>query len=94
MIRWHLLYHSVPQVIAGYTAGLVFGSFYFGITEYVPLFYPSSLLGRMRKGVEWLWIGIGGIGGWELSSSTGGWGEGWVFVGDEGGGGAKVGKAS
>ena len=48
----------------------------------------------MRKGVEWLWIGIGGIGGWALSSSTGGWGEGWVLVGDEGAGGAKVGKAS
>jgi dolichyldiphosphatase len=84
------MYHSIPQVIAGYAVGLIFGSAYFTLTEYLPLHYPSSLLGRMRKGVESLWTGIGGFGGWELSSDKGGWGEGWVFVGDDG----KIGKAS
>jgi dolichyldiphosphatase len=91
--RWHLLYHSIPQVLAGYIAGLIFGSIYFLTTEYVPLHYPSSLLGQLRRGIESLWIGIGGIGGWELTSSTGGWGEGWVVLGD-GPDGRKVGKAS
>jgi dolichyldiphosphatase len=84
------MYHSIPQVIAGYFAGLLFGTTYFFITEYIPLLYPASILGQMRKGIESLWVGIGGIGGWELSTGGGGWGEGWVFVKDE----EKVSKAS
>ena len=84
------MYHSIPQVIAGYFAGLLFGSTYFIVTEYTPLFYPASILGQMRRGVESLWVGIGGIGGWELNASGGGWGEGWLFVQD----GDKVSKAS
>jgi len=88
------MYHSIPQVIAGYFAGLVFGSIYFTLTEYIPLYYPSYILGRMRKGVESLWSGIGGVGGWDLSASGGGWGEGWILVGDEGSARPKTGKAS
>jgi dolichyldiphosphatase len=88
------MYHSIPQVIAGYFAGLLFGTTYFMITEYIPLLYPASILGQMRKGVESIWVGIGGIGGWELSASGGGWGEGWIFVGDLDSANTKLGKAT
>jgi dolichyldiphosphatase len=88
------MYHSIPQVIAGYFAGLLFGTTYFMITEYIPLLYPASILGQMRKGVESIWVGIGGTWGWELSASGGGWGEGWVFVGDLDSANTKLGKAT
>jgi dolichyldiphosphatase len=90
-----LHYHSVPQVLAGYVAGIAFGSLYFTITEYIPLYYPQSLLAKTRSLIESIWTGIGGVGGYELSSSTGGWGEGWMVVGgDQVPASVKVSKAS
>ncbi|OWZ62998.1 hypothetical protein AYX15_04920 [Cryptococcus neoformans] len=81
--RFHLHYHSPAQIIAGYLAGLVFGAFYFTITEYYPLRHPLSPLARLRITVEYIWGGIGGVGGWELGDARGGWGEGWAFVDEE-----------
>lgn len=77
--RWHLRYHSLIQVIAGYTIGFIAGGVYYTLTEYIPLAYPQSVLGRMRKGVEWLWTGVGGVGGHGLGDAPGGWGEGHFF---------------
>lgn len=92
-LRYHLHYHSIPQVLAGYLAGLVFGSFYFTITEYIPLYHPHSLLGKSRAAITRLWTGIGGVSGWEIASSAGGWGEGWITLG-EGPVSAKLGKST
>jgi dolichyldiphosphatase len=88
------MYHSIPQVLAGYVAGLLFGSFYFTITEYIPLYHPSSILGSTRRGVESLWTGIGGVGGWELSASQGGWGQGWIITGNQRSADVKTDKAT
>lgn len=76
-------YHSPAQIVAGYLAGLAFGALYFTITEYYPLRHPFSSLARLRIAVEYIWGGIGGVGGWELGDARGGWGEGWAFVGEE-----------
>lgn len=78
--RYYLLYHTPYQVIAGYIVGLAFGAFEFAITEYIPLYHPSSILGRLRRFEEWLWVGLGGVGGWSLGGSPGGWAEGTFFV--------------
>ncbi|WVR05638.1 hypothetical protein IAU60_002660 [Kwoniella sp. DSM 27419] len=78
--RYHLHYHSPIQIVAGYAAGLVFGAFHFLVTEYIPLHRPSSLSARTRRGVESLWTGLGGVGGWGLGDAPGGWGEGWMLV--------------
>ncbi|WVQ85587.1 hypothetical protein IAT38_007753 [Cryptococcus sp. DSM 104549] len=82
--RYHLHYHSPIQIIAGYAAGLIFGALCFLLTEYIPLHHSSSLPGRIRSTVEWLWEGLGGEGGWELGDAKGGWGEGWVLTGEAG----------
>ncbi|WVQ97200.1 hypothetical protein IAU59_004310 [Kwoniella sp. CBS 9459] len=78
--RYHLHYHSPIQIVAGYMAGLLFGAVYFFITEYYPLHRPTSSVGQVRSGIESLWEGIGGVGGWEIGDARGGWGEGWVLV--------------
>lgn len=83
-VRYHLHYHSIPQVVAGYLVGLAFGSLYFLITEYTPLYHPQSALGTLRSAMCGLWTGIGGVGGWEVTSSAGGWGEGWIALGEDG----------
>ncbi|WWC60561.1 uncharacterized protein I303_103135 [Kwoniella dejecticola CBS 10117] len=79
--RWHLHYHTPTQIIAGYLVGLVAGSIYFYLTEYVPMRYPTSILGKLRRAIESIWTGLGGVGGFELGDAKGGWGEGWVFDG-------------
>ncbi|WVF70837.1 hypothetical protein IAT40_005631 [Kwoniella sp. CBS 6097] len=81
--RYHLHYHSPIQIIAGYIAGLLFGTTYFFLTEYHPLHHQTSLLGHVRSGVESIWVGIGGVSGWEIGDAKGGWGEGWVFLGSQ-----------
>ena len=78
--RYYLLYHSIPQVLAGYTVGLLFGSFEFALGEYLPLHHPDSLLGKWRRLQVWLWEGVGGIGGWDLGGAEGGWGEGHLLI--------------
>lgn len=91
-LRYQLRYHSAKQVIAGYAAGLAFGTVFFTLSEYIPLYLPTTPLGRLRKWAEHLWTGVGGIGGFELGSAPGGWGEGWAFAGDEGAVEVKSGK--
>ncbi|RSH92727.1 hypothetical protein EHS25_008173 [Saitozyma podzolica] len=77
--RWHLHYHSPVQILAGYSVGLLAGSTYFFLTEYLPLYHPTSLPGRIRGGLDYVWRGIGGVGGWQLGGAEGGWGEGWLL---------------
>lgn len=85
--RYYLHYHSTSQVLAGYTLGLGLGSLYFGLTEYVPLYHPRTILGQVRQSVEDVWTGVGGVGGWDLGGAEGGWGEGrFVLGGQEGDG--------
>ncbi|KAK8865659.1 hypothetical protein IAR55_000804 [Kwoniella newhampshirensis] len=80
--RWHLHYHTPIQIIAGYGAGLLAGSAYFALTEYIPMHHPHSSIGRIRSGIEYVWEGIGGVGGWELGDAPGGWGEGCLILGE------------
>lgn len=82
-IRWYLLYHSPVQVSAGYVVGLVAGSVYFTIIEFIPLYHPSSPIGRIRSTLEDLWTRIGGVGGWQLGGAEGGWGEGRFLLGTD-----------
>ncbi|WWC96698.1 hypothetical protein V866_003570 [Kwoniella sp. B9012] len=81
--RWHLHYHSPIQIIAGYSVGLVAGAAYFWFAEYLPIYHPGSLVGQIRQKIEYLWEGIGGVGGWELGDAKGGWGEGWLVIGKD-----------
>lgn len=78
--RYYLLYHTPYQVVAGYIVGLAFGAVEFILTEAIPLLYPQSILGKLRRFEEWLWEGVGGVGGWDLGGSSGGWGEGHFIV--------------
>jgi len=77
--RYALHYHSIPQVIAGYVVGLVAGVAWYILTEHVPRTQPRSLPGRIRAAIENVWVGVGGVGGWQIGGAPGGWGEGWVF---------------
>jgi dolichyldiphosphatase len=78
--RYYLLYHTPYQVVAGYIVGVIFGAIEFALTEWIPLLYPHSILGRLRRFEQWVWEGVGGIGGWDLGGSEGGWGEGHFIV--------------
>ncbi|BEJ13340.1 hypothetical protein CspHIS471_0305140 [Cutaneotrichosporon sp. HIS471] len=77
--RFALRYHSVPQIVAGYVVGLVAGAAWYTLTEHVPRTAPESVPGRIRRTIEWLWTGLGGIGGWQLGGAEGDWLEGWMF---------------
>jgi dolichyldiphosphatase len=77
--RYALSYHSIPQIAAGYAVGIVAGAAWYILTEHVPRTSPSSAPGRIRAGIENVWVGVGGVGGWQLGGAQGGWGEGWVF---------------
>lgn len=81
--RWHLRYHSVIQVLAGYSIGLLAGSLYFTSVEYIPLAYPLSMVGQIRRGIEWVWTGVGGVGGYHVGDAPGGFGEGHFVVEDK-----------
>lgn len=78
--RYYLLYHTPVQIVAGYIVGLAFGAVEFCLTEHIPLYYPSSPLGQLRRFESWVWEGIGGVGGWSLGGTRGGWGEGGFIV--------------
>ena len=82
-LSYHLLYHSPIQIAAGYAIGLIAGGTHFTITEYLPLYHPESGIGQAHKMIEDLWVGLGGIGGWDLGGADGGWGEGRFLLGDE-----------
>ncbi|CAK9783411.1 hypothetical protein CC85DRAFT_325262 [Cutaneotrichosporon oleaginosum] len=77
--RYALRYHSIPQIAAGYAVGLVAGAAWYVLTEHIARTAPESIPGRIRRSIEWLWIGLGGIGGWQLGGAEGGWLEGWMF---------------
>lgn len=77
--RYALRYHSPPQVAAGYAVGLAAGAVWYALTEHIPRTCPESIPGRTRRVIEWLWTGVGGIGGWQLGGAEGGWLEGWMF---------------
>lgn len=49
IVRFHLGYHTVDQILWGFGIGLVVGSVYYGITEYIPFFEPQSLPGKIRR---------------------------------------------
>ena len=67
-------------MLAGYGIGLLAGAVFFYLTEYTPLRHPQGVLARLRGGIEWVWTGLGGVGGHELGDAAGGWGEG-HFIG-------------
>ncbi|KAJ3527756.1 hypothetical protein NM688_g8086 [Phlebia brevispora] len=47
--RYYLTYHTVPQVVWGFSIGLLFGTVYYIVVELIPLHRPRSLLGRLRR---------------------------------------------
>ncbi|KAH9893415.1 PAP2-domain-containing protein [Cubamyces lactineus] len=46
--RFHLSYHTAPQVLWGFGIGVAFGSTYYTFVEYIPRRRPKSVLGRLR----------------------------------------------
>ncbi len=46
--RYHLEYHTAPQIVWGFGIGAIFGFALFLITELIPRRRPRSLLGRLR----------------------------------------------
>ncbi|TFK83869.1 PAP2-domain-containing protein [Polyporus arcularius HHB13444] len=46
--RYYLSYHTVPQVLWGFSIGVVFGSAYYTLVELIPTRWPNSPLGRFR----------------------------------------------
>lgn len=74
-----LQYHSIRQVLAGYIVGISAGAAWYLLTEHIPRTAPASTPGQIRRGLQCLWTGVGGIGGWQIGGAEGGWGEGWVF---------------
>ncbi|KAI0794443.1 PAP2-domain-containing protein [Fomes fomentarius] len=46
--RYYLSYHTIPQVFWGFGIGVLFGSTYYTLVEYLPTRYPSSLFGKLR----------------------------------------------
>lgn len=74
--RYRLHYHSAPQVLAGLTVGGIVGAVHAVITEVVPLWYPTSTLGRFRSRLAKTWEAwpIEGWGGWGAGGrETGKW---------------------
>ena len=47
--RYHLSYHSVPQILWGMSIGISFGIALYAVTELIPIRRPTSLLGRARS---------------------------------------------
>jgi len=71
--RYHLNYHTPPQILWGYGIGLVLGSAHYLVTELWPTRQPGSPTGRLRR--------------WILSSAPATWlrlKDGWA-VWDDGG---------
>ncbi|EJF57208.1 PAP2-domain-containing protein [Dichomitus squalens] len=46
--RYYLSYHTPKQVLYGFSIGVTFGTFYYLLTEFVPVRFPNSPLGRFR----------------------------------------------
>ncbi|CDO69337.1 hypothetical protein BN946_scf184746.g18 [Trametes cinnabarina] len=46
--RYYLSYHTIAQVLWGFTIGVIFGTTYYVFVEYIPRRRPGSLLGRFR----------------------------------------------
>ncbi|RPD59023.1 PAP2-domain-containing protein [Lentinus tigrinus ALCF2SS1-7] len=46
--RYYLSYHTIPQVLWGFSIGVIFGSAYYTLVELIPTKRPDSLLGRFR----------------------------------------------
>ncbi|KAI0091537.1 PAP2-domain-containing protein [Irpex rosettiformis] len=49
--RYHLIYHSARQVLWGVVIGVLFGTSYYTVVEYVPVHFPASYLGRIRTAI-------------------------------------------
>ncbi|KAL4243029.1 hypothetical protein ABKN59_011249 [Abortiporus biennis] len=47
--RYHLSYHTAPQVLWGFAIGATFGLTYYTLLEVIPTRLPDSLLGRLRS---------------------------------------------
>ena len=49
--RYYLAYHAPHQVLWGFGIGVVFGTTYYLLVEYIPTRRPHSLLGKFRTAV-------------------------------------------
>ncbi|KZS94780.1 PAP2-domain-containing protein [Sistotremastrum niveocremeum HHB9708] len=47
--RYHLTYHTVPQVMWGATFGVILGAAYYAVCELLPTAYPNSIFGQYRR---------------------------------------------
>lgn len=71
--RYHLGYHTAPQVLWGLGIGILLGSVYYTLTEHIPRVYPSSLPGQIRRAIvdsrvaTWLRI----VDGWAIWADGG-----------------------
>lgn len=48
LLRYHLDYHTVPQILGGLGIGIAFGAVWYMFVELIPLKFPGSPLGRLR----------------------------------------------
>jgi len=49
--RYHLSYHTAPQVLWGVGLGVAFALVWYSLLELLPLWYPRSVLGQMKTAV-------------------------------------------
>jgi dolichyldiphosphatase len=49
MYRFHLGYHTPHQILWGFGIGIMLGVAYYGVMECIPLLYPNSLPGKLRR---------------------------------------------
>jgi len=54
--RFHLTYHTVPQIAWGVGTGVALGLMNYMICEFIPFNYPNSLLGQWKRMLLSSWI--------------------------------------
>lgn len=47
--RFHLTYHTPPQILWGAFVGTIFGIMTYSVVELIPTKYPESLLGQLKE---------------------------------------------
>jgi len=54
--RYHLTYHSIPQIAWGAGVGVLFGLLNYVLCEFIPYNYPDSLLGQLKRLILSSWF--------------------------------------
>ena len=72
-LRYHLGYHTAPQVLWGLGFGVLLGGVHYTLTEHIPRVHPSSLPGRARRAIVdskvAMWMRV--VDGWAVWADGG-----------------------